>query len=1297
MPNDHKGQELANGATPAGDGTYAASSMDVRAFGGDFDRVAPVVSYAPALFDAHPLAGNIPPVEIDHLGGCCCPGCGGMPSDERGVAPGFVANDPANTLGGVALSAPSRLGDLADFLTTEFWTNFGTVPREFNLTGSGLNPKNGVLHYNVSGFSDAGGAGTDTNGISAARAELVRDVLDVFGEVLGISFVETSSSSTSFTDIFFKDTDAGSAYANSAGFSAGIQYSWINIGQDWSGGTSTYNDYTLQTIFHEVGHALGLGHQGLYNGSGSFPSDADFENDSWQATMMSYFSQNENTTIPASFAFLQTPMSVDWMALQDIYGDQSFNGTTFGVGNAFLGDTVYGFNTNITSATSNIWAEFANFANRTASTIIDAGGIDTLDFSGYSASQLINLAVTSRFDTAPSVSNIGGLTGNLTLAEGTVIENAIGGAGADRFFGNAAANVFTGNGGNDFFADSAGDDTYLGGEGVDTVDFLGLFSNYSFSISGVFLAVMDVATDLVENTVEFLSFDDGTMRFDDIFNGLNGNTAPAATADSYATDEATALSGASILSNDTDVDGDVLSVASVNGSIANVGAQIVLASGALLEVSDDGSFTYDPNGAFDGLNGGQTAFDSFTYTATDGNADSNSETVTISISGVDMPPLSTGTAIGQSGVVTVSQAGPNQWHQVIFDAVIADAVVVMGPVSSADADPVTTRVRNVTDTGFEFQIDEWDYLDGVHGAESIGWLAVSEGAHRLDSGQTIVAATASIGTARTAVSFGQSLTDAVVLTEITTANQEDALVTRVRGADALGFDLRLQEEEAGNTGAQAAIVNETVSWIAIEAGRNAAFEAFLTPDEVAENAISYSFASDFLTAPVLLADMQTTDGRDPATTRLSSLDASTAALFVEEEQSSDVEMRHGSEVLGVVALSGGLLFRESAPNRAPVGQDDVAEVLEGAQRSIDVLANDVDADGDVLIVTQVDSQEIGVGQTITLASGARVTLNGDQSLHYDQNGAFDALQTGQTSQDQFSYALADSEGALSGATVTVTINGLDTPEPSVAIGQSGTASVRQETADQWHFVAFDTAIQNAVVVMGPATSDDDDPLTTRVRNVTDSGFEFQLDEWDYLDGVHGSESIGWLALSEGTHVLSTGQTVVAATASVGTSFSTLSFGGTLSDAVVFAEVNSVNGPDAVTTRIRNVSEQGFQVQIEEEEAGGAHLAETVAWIAIESGQGNGQEALRADALLNHVTDTFVFSQSFTEAPVLIADMQTTNGGDSATLRLTDLGPNEMSMFVEEERSANSEINHAEEAIGYIALDEGLIFLDSFLI
>ncbi|MEO9651837.1 MAG: Ig-like domain-containing protein [Roseobacter sp.] len=1248
------------------------------------------ISFTKGLFGSEPTTDDIPFVEVNHISSCGCAGCGGFPTEEMVLSAAVGADDVGNELGGGAVSAPSPLGDMADFLTTGFWGNFGTVPREFNLTNSGVNAKSGVLHYNVSGFSNAGSAGTDTDGISSARADLVRDALDVFGEVLGINFVETSSSDTNFTDLFFKDTDAGRAYANSTGFSEGVQYSWVNISQDWSGGTSTYNDYTLQTIFHEVGHALGLGHQGLYNGSGSYSDDADFENDSWQASMMSYFSQNENTTIPASFAYLQTPMAVDWIALQDIYGDQSFGGTNFGVNNAFLGNTVYGFNTNISASTSRIWSEYATYADDTASTIIDGGGIDTLDFSGYSANQLINLTPSNQAASSPSISNIGGLTGNLTLAEGTIIENAIGGSGSDSFFGNDADNVFTGNAGNDIFNDSLGNDSYFGGTGSDTVDFLGLAASYSFSFSGVFLSVINVATDLVENTVEFLSFDDGLFSFQSILDGLDSNSAPVANNDFYLTNEASILTGGSVLQNDSDEDGDTLSVESVNGAVGNVGGQITLASGALLTVNENGTFTYDPNGAFDALNDGQSAVDSFTYTATDDSDTSNAATVSITVDGVDS--IVSNTAFGESGVANVTQSGANQWHQVSFAASISNAVVVMGPATNFDDAPLTTRVRNVTDTGFEFQIDEWDYQDGFHGAEDIGWLAVSEGSHVLSSGETIVAANASVDGSFTAVNFGETLNDAVVLAEISSSNAPNAVAARIQGVTGQGFQAQIQQEEAGGVPSA-----ETISWIAIEAGQNALFEAFVTPDEVRLTTSSYRFASAFAAAPVVLADMQTADGEDTSTTRLAALDQDGVSLFIQEEQSNDAELFHTTESVGIVALTGGLLYSDEQPNSAPDGQNDAVSVAEDAPLLIDVLANDTDVDGDLLEISEIEGQTISVGQTVALDSGALVTLNADQTLSYDQNGVFTALNTGQNGTDTFTYTVVDGDGGVSGADVTVTVQGVDEVVANGAIGQSGVATVGQTSADQWHSISFDAVIENAVVVLGPVTRNDADQVTTRLRNVTDTGFEFQIDEWDYLDGLHGVENVGWLAMSEGSHTLNSGQTIVASTATIGTGFSVVSFGETLDDAVVFTEVSSVNEADAVGTRIRNVTDQDFRVQLEEEEAGGAHVAETVSWIAIESGAANGLEVVRTDDQVDENADTFVFNQPFSDAPVLIADMQSTDGGDTSTLRLSALDSSSVSLFVEEEQSANAEIAHSDEVAGYVALQDGLIYLDSFLV
>ena len=106
---------------------------------------------------------------------------------------------------------------------------------------------------------------------------------------------------------------------------------------------------------------------------------------------------------------------------------------------------------------------------------------------------------------------------------------------------------------------------------------------------------------------------------------------PTAANDGTRTYQTRVATG-NVLVNDIDPAGGGLTVGTVNGSAANVGATIQLASGALLTVNADGSYTYDPNGAFDSLASGQSATDSFTYTAADAlGTPSNAATVTITI------------------------------------------------------------------------------------------------------------------------------------------------------------------------------------------------------------------------------------------------------------------------------------------------------------------------------------------------------------------------------------------------------------------------------------------------------------------------------------------------------------------------------------------------------------------------------------------------------------------------------------------------------------------------------------------
>ncbi|WP_156800806.1 Ig-like domain-containing protein [Dactylococcopsis salina] len=119
-------------------------------------------------------------------------------------------------------------------------------------------------------------------------------------------------------------------------------------------------------------------------------------------------------------------------------------------------------------------------------------------------------------------------------------------------------------------------------------------------------------------------------------NGGGGNQAPVAEDDTASTGSNTALSQ-NVLSNDSDAEGDSLTVSAVNGEESNVGTEFELPSGALLTLNADGSFEYDPNNAFDNLAEGETTTDRFSYTVSDGNDGTDTANVAIDITGVPVP------------------------------------------------------------------------------------------------------------------------------------------------------------------------------------------------------------------------------------------------------------------------------------------------------------------------------------------------------------------------------------------------------------------------------------------------------------------------------------------------------------------------------------------------------------------------------------------------------------------------------------------------------------------------------------
>ena len=617
-------------------------------------------------------------------------------------------------------------------------------------------------------------------------------------------------------------------------------------------------------------------------------------------------------------------------------------------------------------------------------------------------------------------------------------------------------------------------------------------------------------------------------------------------------------------------------------------------------------------------------------------------------------------------------------------------VVFAQSASTNGQQAVVARVTGIQSDRFSIYLAESSDGDGTHNDETVTYLVLEAGTHRLADGTKLEA-----GTVTTSATVGGKIgnqwetvilaedffsekvldTTPVVFTQVQTDTGDAFLATRQNSITTTSFDVALEPEEASITQHNL----ETVGYLAIEAGTHATgnvlLEANYTPTSVTQDWYPLAFGRQYST-PGLLSSLASYQGSDNAHVRFQHLTGGNVELKVGEDKSSDTETGHTAESVAYLAIGGSGMLSATV-DQLEIGQFGVITDLTNAVQTI--------------FLDRTFDSPVVFAQSPTANGGQPVVVRINNVLS-----------------DRFSIYLAEpsNEDGTHG-TETVTYLVLEAGEHQLVDGtrlEVGTrttgASVGPQVTDQWEAVSFSSSFASTPVVLTQIQTALGVPyLVTRQDAVSATGLTVALQQEETIATQHVPETIGYLAIESGAgvwngHVFEAGNTGTVVTDAV----TTVSFDRRFPDVpALLTSMNTYAGKDNAHVRYSNLSDEDVDLLIGEDttvDTELTHGGEDVSYLAI-SGSGMltatvaqldiGEVGMITD--LTHEVQTILLDREFID-PVVFAQSPTANGTQPVAVRVDQVMSDRFSIYLTEPSNENGQHNIAE-TVTYVVVEAGV--------